>query len=282
MKADFLKNYLAFLSVKKGLRPNSLEAYRKDIQNYLDFLKEKKRRPEEPGIAGPMALFMVHLHNKNLSPRTIARKSSALHGFYRYLVRRRKISKDPTKLLERPKVGRSLPKVLSIKEIENILEQPYPSDPLGLRDKAILEILYATGIRESELINLEMRNINRKAESLIIVGKGGRKRLVPIGKHALSALDAYLLKGRRKLLKQIIERQIFLNNHGKPLSRMGVWKITNKYARSAGIVRMVSPQIFRHSCAIQMLESGASIHAIQERLGHVCSSTTQIYTHLTS
>lgn len=280
MKADYLEKYLAFLSVKKGLSSNSLEAYRKDIQDYLDFLKEKNRHPNEPGIAGQLALFMAHLRNKKLSPRTIVRKSSALRGFYRFLVRRKKISKDPSKLLKHPKVKRPLPKVLSIKEVENILEQPYSSDPLGLRDKAILEILYATGIRESELISLELKNINRKAETLTVIGKGGQKRIVPIGKYALNALDAYLLDGRCELLKQNTNRKIFLNSNGKPLSRMGVWKITNKYARLAGIVRAVSPHIFRHSCAAQMLEGGKSLRSVQEMLGHACISTTQIYAHL--
>jgi integrase/recombinase XerD len=282
MKADFLKDYLAFLSVKKGLRQNSLAAYRNDLQDYLNFLKKKKRHPVDPRIDGVMALFMIHLKNRNLSSGTIARKLSALRGFYRFLVQRRKISKDPSKLLECPKVRRPIPKVLSIKEIENILEQPYPSDQLGLRDKAILEILYATGIRESELISLELRNINRKTESITIIGKGCLKRIVPVGKYALSALDAYLIKGRDKLLKEITQRKIFLNSTGKPLSRMGVWKIITKYARLAGIVRAVSPHIFRHSCAIQMLESGVSIRAIQEMLGHANISTTRIYTHLTS
>lgn len=282
MKADFLKAYLNFLSARKGLRPSSLEAYRKDLQDYLDFLKEKNRQLDEPGINGPMALFMIHLQNRNFSPGTITRKFSALRGFYRYLVRRRKISKDPSKRLKCPKEKRPLPKVLSIKEIGNILEQPYPSDPLGLRDKAILEILYATGIRESELISLELRNIKRETESIVIIGKGGRKRIVPIGKYALSALDAYILNGRHKLLKEITEKKIFLNNNGKPLSRMGVWKITTKYARLAGIVHTVSPHIFRHSCAIQMLEGGASIRDVQKVLGHANVATTRIYTHLPS
>jgi integrase/recombinase XerD len=221
------------------------------------------------------------MHDLGLSPRSMARKSSAIKGFYRFLLRENHISVDPTALLERPRIGRPLPKVLSQQEIERILQQPDLTTPFGLRDRAILEILYATGIRESELIDLKLGNLNAAAEFLSVTGKGGRERIVPIGQYAIAAVNEYLKSGRNKLLKDISERTLFLNPYGKPMSRMGVWKIIRKYALMAGINRDVSPHVFRHSCATHMLEGGAGIIAVQEMLGHVDVSTTQIYTHLT-
>ncbi|HEY9070607.1 MAG TPA: site-specific tyrosine recombinase [Candidatus Ozemobacteraceae bacterium] len=280
--SDLLEQYLAYLAVEKGLRPKSLEAYRRDLLDYLTFLEEKGRRPDEPGADGPLALFMVHLHGRGLSPRSMARKSSTLRGFYRFLRRENKIAVDPTKIIEPPRLGRPLPKVLTIAEIEAMLAAPATDGPLGLRDRAILEVLYATGIRESELIALELGSINREGRFVHVVGKGGRERVVPIGVYALNAIDAYLRDGRHKLIGgNITERTLFLNPFGKPLSRMGLWKIVRKYAVAAGITSLVSPHVLRHSCATHMLEGGASIIAVQEMLGHVDVSTTQIYTHLT-
>jgi len=280
--SELLEQYLAYLSVEKGLRPKSLEAYRRDLLDYLKFLQDKGRRPEEPGADGPLALFMAHLHDRGLQPRSVARKASTLRGFYRFLRRENKIAVDPTRILEPPRVGRPLPKVLSIAEVEAMIAAPATGTPLGLRDRAILEILYATGIRESELIALELGSINREGRFVHVVGKGGRERIVPVGSFALQAVDAYLRDGRHKLLGgNITERTLFLNPFGGPLSRMGLWKIVRKYAVAAGIARQVSPHVLRHSCATHMLEGGASIIAVQEMLGHVDVSTTQIYTHLT-
>jgi integrase/recombinase XerD len=211
----------------------------------------------------------------------MARKSSSLKGFYKFLLREGHVQEDPTELLERPKIGRALPKVLSLEEIEKILEQPDLSTPFGIRDRAILEILYATGIRESELIDLQLGNLNATAEFITVIGKGDRERIVPVGSYAIMAVNEYLNKARNELCKDISERTLFLNPYGKKMSRMGLWKIVKKYALKAGIGRPVSPHVFRHSCATHMLEGGASIIAVQEMLGHVDVSTTQIYTHLT-
>jgi integrase/recombinase XerD len=224
---------------------------------------------------------MVSLHDRGMSPRSMARKSSSLKGFYKFLLREGHISEDPTELLERPKIGRALPKVLSLQEVEAILSQPDVSTAFGLRDKAILEVLYATGIRESELIDLQLGNLNANAEFLTVIGKGGRERIVPVGSYAIAAINEYLRRGRNDLCRDISERTLFLNPYGKKMSRMGLWKIVKKYSLQAGIGRPISPHVFRHSCATHMLEGGASIIAVQEMLGHVDVSTTQIYTHLT-
>jgi integrase/recombinase XerD len=282
MSEELLEQFLNYLSIEKGLRPKSLEAYKRDLQDWLGFAAKRGRLVTGPLTDSVLSLFMVDMHDRGLSPRSMARKSSALKGFYRFLLREGIIDKDPTALLERPRIGRPLPKVLSRQEVELILQQPNLSNAYGLRDKAILEVLYATGIRESELIGLNLHSLNTEAEFLTVVGKGGRERIVPIGSYAMAAIREYLLKGRNSFCKNITERTMFLNPLGKPISRMGLWKIIRKYALMAGIKVEVSPHIFRHSCATHMLEGGASIMAVQEMLGHVDVSTTQIYTHLTA
>jgi integrase/recombinase XerD len=282
MSADLLEQFLNYLAIEKGLRPKSLEAYRRDLQDWLDFAAERDRAVTSTSIDSVLSLFLVHMHDRGLSPRSMARKSSAMKGFYKFLLREGHVATDPTALLERPKVGRPLPKVLSQQEVENILQQPDLSTAFGLRDRAILELLYATGIRETELIELKLGNLNAAAEFLTVIGKGGRERIVPVGAYAINAVHEYIVKGRPQLCKDITERTLFLNPYGKGMSRMGLWKIIRKYALMAGINRDVSPHVFRHSCATHMLEGGASIMAVQEMLGHVDVSTTQIYTHLTS
>jgi integrase/recombinase XerD len=281
MSADLLEQFLNYLAIEKGLKPRSLEAYRRDLQDWIEFAEARQRAITSASIDSILSLFFVHMHDLGLSPRSMARKSSAIKGFYRFLLRENHINIDPTALLERPRIGRPLPKVLSQQEVEKILQQPDLATPFGLRDRAMLEILYATGIRESELIDLKLGNLNAAAEFLSVTGKGGRERIVPIGQYAIAAVNEYLKNGRNKLLKDISERTMFLNPYGKPMSRMGVWKIIRKYALMAGINRDVSPHVFRHSCATHMLEGGAGIIAVQEMLGHVDVSTTQIYTHLT-
>ena len=282
MSIGLLEQFLNYLSVEKGLRPKSLEAYRRDLQDWFDFAEERGRTVTDSTVEGLLSLFMISMHDKELSPRSMARKSSALKGFYRFLLREGITDFDPTVVLERPRIGRPLPKVMTIEEIERILAQPDIKTNLGLRDKAMLELLYATGIRESELISLTMTSINTTAEFLTVEGKGGRERVVPVGAFALQAVNEYLLNARPKLCKDITERTLFLNPYGKPMSRMGIWKIIKKYSVMAGISHDISPHVFRHSCATHLLEGGASIMAVQEILGHVDVATTQIYTHLTA
>lgn len=282
MVSGLLEQYLAFLSVEKGLRAKSLEAYETDIREFTAFIEERSDKPGEETTAGQIALFMVHLHEKGLAPRSMARKASAIKGYFRFLLREHIISDDPTKFIITPKLGRPLPKVLSLNEVERILAQPDSTTPLGIRDRAILEVLYGAGLRESELIDLQLGNINFDAEFINVCGKGGRERVVPIGEYALAAVKEYMNYGRSKLLRDVSERTMFLNPYGRKMSRMGIWKLVKKYSLMAGISKQVSPHVFRHSCATHMLEGGAGILAVQEMLGHVDISTTQIYTHLTS
>ncbi|HNV70996.1 MAG TPA: site-specific tyrosine recombinase XerD [Candidatus Ozemobacteraceae bacterium] len=275
-----LNDYLAYLSVDKGLRPKSQEAYRRDLEDLLCFLHERGRSPLDGNVDAPLTMFIVHLHDQKLSPRSIARKVSAMRGFFRFLVREGRILEDPSKLLERPKTGHPLPKVLSVDEVTRMLEQPDLTNARGLRDRAMLEVLYGAGLRETELIEMTLDQVHFEGEYLQILGKGGRERVVPIGRYALNAIRAYLEHARPRLLRDITIRTLFLNPRGRPFSRMGVWKLVRQYAIAAGIPREISPHVLRHSCATHMLEGGASILVVQEMLGHVDISTTQIYTHL--
>ena len=281
MSSSLLDLYLAYVSVDKGLSAKSLEAYTHDLSELLAFLQKKERLPTDPGIDHQLVLFMVHLHQKGLSPRSLARKVSSLRGFFKFLHREGFISEDPTPIIDAPKIGLSLPNVLSLQEVEAVLSQPDLAVAPGKRDRAMLEVLYGGGLRESELIGLAIDDFNREGEFLRVIGKGGKERIVPIGRFAVTAIEEYLLKGRPALVRVISVRTLFLSNRGAGFSRMGVWKLVRKYALAAGIVRPVSPHVFRHSCATHMLEGGASILAVQEMLGHADVSTTQIYTHLT-
>lgn len=281
MSGSLLDQYLAYLSIDKGLSPKSLEAYRRDLFDLFEFLDRKDRSPTDPGIETQLVLFLVNLHEKGLGPRSLARKVSAIRGFFKFLHREGFINEDPSHIIDAPKIGLSLPNVLSLEEIERILSQPNLQTPYGKRDYAMLEVFYGGGLRESEIISMQIEDFNQEGEFLRVLGKGAKERIVPIGRYAVKALEEYLKKGRPELVKIISERTLFLNNRGGFFSRMGVWKMVKKYGISAGITRPVSPHVFRHSCATHMLEGGASILAVQEMLGHSDISTTQIYTHLT-
>jgi len=282
MSFQLLEQFLNYLTVEKGLREKTIAAYRSDLEDWIKFAEERERNIIKPGVENLLSLYSIEMHDQDFSPRTMARKTSALRGFYRFLQRESIIDCDPMAYIERPKTGRPLPKVLSRDEMELILEQPDTSKPLGIRDKAMMELLYATGIRESELIDIQIGDINFQGEFISVKGKGGKERVVPVGDLALEAVQSYLFKARNTLCQDITERTMFLNSRGNPLSRMGVWKIIRKYALSAGLGKDVSPHIFRHSCATHMLEGGAGIMAVQEMLGHADISTTQIYTHLST
>ncbi len=279
---DLVEQYLSYLAVEKGLRPRSLSAYRRDLTDFVAWLDDKGRSPIGPGIDGALVLYQVSMHDRGLNGRSIARKLSAIRGLYRFLVREGQIASDPSLVLEAPKAGRPLPDVLTLAEVEALLGSPDSHEPLGMRDRAMLELMYAAGLRESETIDLTIGDLNRPAEYLMVRGKGGRERVVPVGQAALAALDLYLAKGRPQIAHDITSRLLFLNARGGKLSRMGLWKIVRHHALRAGLRPGVHPHMIRHSCATHMLENGASIRVVQEFLGHVDIATTQIYTHLTT
>ena len=218
---------------------------------------------------------------KGLSPRSVARNISAIKTFYRYLVFDGKIEGSPSRLMEAPKLARRLPDVLSREEVDRLLSQPDPSTPAGRRDQAMLELLYATGLRVSELVHLRLRDVNLEAGYVRTMGKGGKERLVPMGEKAVHSLKTYIADGRGKLDKGSGSPYLFLNFRKKPLTRQGFWKILKAYGVKALITKNITPHGIRHSFASHLLEGGADLRSVQVMLGHADISTTQIYTHVT-
>jgi integrase/recombinase XerD len=274
--ADQFFNYLR---VERGLSGNTLQAYSSDLMRFFLFL-------EGQGIGAlevtreNLTTYLIAL-SKEISPRSVARSLSSIRSFYRFLVAEGRLDSNPARLQEAPRLPRRLPGALSMNEVERLLSQPDPSTPTGLRDRAMLEILYATGLRVSELIHLKVFDINMEAGFLRTLGKGSKERLVPVGAKALDTVKEYLLYGRRPLVKGTNPPFLFLNCRGKPLTRQGFWKIIRAYGRKASIRRKISPHSLRHSFATHLLENGADLRSVQLMLGHADISTTQVYTHVT-
>ncbi len=277
---EYLSRYLSHLSIERGLSSNSLLSYENDLNRYLKFLQAQKVSSVEEVKPEHISKLLWRLREKNLKANSISRNLSAIRGFHKYLVKEEFSSVDPTLVLESPKIGRKLPLVLTYPEVSKILEQQDVSTFLGLRDKAMLEVTYACGLRISELIGLSVNDIFLKDGFIRVLGKGSKERVVPIGSEAVHWLKRYLLKARPNLAKQFSQNILFLNNRGQKLSRMGVWKILKFYVNKAGIKKKAYPHTLRHCFATHLLEGGADLKAVQEMLGHADISTTEIYTHL--
>jgi len=276
-----LNEFIYHLAVERGLAENTLTSYRRDLAGYILFCRNKKL--EYPEQAGRDAI-MSYLHQLQLngrSPATIARHLASIRSFYRFMVRESILQKDPSTDLESPRSAQKLPRVLTTGEVELLLGQPLAGEPAGLRDKAMLELLYATGVRVSELVSLDLRNVNIENGFIRCFGKGAKERIVPMGDVAVRYLKEYLARGRSKLVKPGRSDAFFVNQHGRRLTRQGFWKIIKKYARKAKIKTGITPHTLRHSFATHLLENGADLRSVQEMLGHADISTTQIYTHLT-
>lgn len=277
----FIREYLASLKLERNLSDNTIASYRNDLSSLINFIRDS-------GIDDPSKInskllndFFVLLSELGLSNRSSARYFSSVKGFFGYLFSSGYIEVNPMERISAPKVSKNLPFVLNINEIESILCEPDIRKKLGLRDKALLETFYACGLRVSELINLKISDLFLDEEMIRVFGKGSKQRFVPIGSSAIKWIVEYL-KNSRPLLEKKAKSQhfLFLNNRGTKLSRMGIWKIVNNYASLAGIKKEVHPHTFRHSFATHLLEGGADLRAVQEMLGHVDISTTQIYTHI--
>lgn len=277
-----LDDFLSYLIIEKGLSENTIEAYERDISSYLDYLQKIGIKDiKNPHSSIHILEHLKELKEKNkLSGKSRARHLIAIRQFYRFLNRQGIISKNPLVSIQNPKTWKTLPTILSYSQIEALLIQPDVKTPLGIRDKAMLELLYATGLRVSELINLKLTNLRLQPGYLICMGKGEKERAVPIGKSALAELQNYLVIGRAQLLKSKEISIIFVNRYGSKLTRQGVWKILKGYCLRAGIKENVSPHILRHTFATHLLENGANLRVVQTLLGHADISTTQIYTHL--
>ena len=273
--------FLNYLLVEKGLSRNTLEAYSRDITRYLDFLGHEGCG--EPEAVRPLhvAAFIARLKETGLSPRSRARALSAVRMFHRFLMIENISPTNPTSIIEAPKTLRKLPAVLSGREVERLLAAPVGEEPAEVRDRAMLELLYATGLRVSELVELKVRDVNLTAGYLLALGKGSKERLVPMGDAARGVVTEYLESARVVLERGGRSDSLFLSRLGKGMSRQAFWNIIKKRALAAGIPRNISPHTLRHSFATHLLENGADLRSVQLMLGHADLSTTQIYTHVT-
>lgn len=271
--------FVQHLVVERGLARNTVESYSRDLKKFADFL-EGRQRPLQAVESLTVMEFLLALREQGLSSKSSARSLSALRMFFRFLVREKILETDPTIHIESPKARLHLPALLSIAEVDALLMQPEDKTPRGLRDKAMLELLYATGVRVSELVSLKVNSLNLEVGYLIAFGKGAKERVVPLGESAMRCLKGYLLTARPRFLKRP-SPFVFLNGSGKPLSRQGFWKIIRRYGLKAGLNKRLSPHTLRHSFATHLLERGADLRSVQVMLGHVDIATTQIYTHVT-
>jgi len=273
--------YLNFLAVEKGVSLNTLEAYSRDLNRYVEFIEQAGIKDIREISSDNVISFLGNLKGDGLATSSTNRSLAAIRGFYRYLLTEKVIDENPVANIELARVWMHLPDTLSREEMNLLLKQPDTKTPLAIRDIAMLELLYATGIRVSEVISLSMSNINWQAGYLIVVGKGNKERIVPIGRAAFDCLTRYVESSRRKLSREKSVNTIFLNRSGTGLTRQGFWKIVKKYVRKAGLQKKVYPHTFRHSFATHLLEGGADLRSVQVMLGHADISTTQIYTHVT-
>ncbi|OEF97231.1 site-specific tyrosine recombinase XerD [Vulcanibacillus modesticaldus] len=276
-----IDQFIHYLMVEKGLAQNTIESYRRDLISYRLFLKKIGNIPIQETNRSHIIAYLLELKNKGRATSTVSRNLAAIRAFYQYLLRDRYIIKDPSQNLESPKIDKRLPKVLSIEQVDNLLKMPDTNTIAGLRDKAMLELLYATGIRVSELVSLNIEDVNLNMGFIKCIGKGSKERIVPLGELAISSIGRYLDYGRVKLVSNRTDSALFLNQHGKRLTRQGFWKILKKYVKMASIDVDITPHTLRHSFATHLLENGADLRSVQEMLGHADISTTQIYTHLT-
>ncbi|MEW6408836.1 MAG: site-specific tyrosine recombinase XerD [Nitrospirota bacterium] len=270
-----MKRYIEFLTVEKGLSRNTILSYKRDIKKYLTFLKGIKKLKRADVIT-----FLYHLKEDGLAPPSIARMLSAIKGFHRFLISEGYTKDNPTEDMETPRKWSNLPRFLNIEDINNILEKPDINKPLGIRDRAMLEVLYASGLRVSELVGMRVNDINLEANYLIAYGKGSKERVVPIGEQASKWVKEYMSSSRPKLLKGKQSQSLFVGQGGRTLTRQRFWQTIKKYAHSSGIRDHVSPHVIRHSFATHLLQGGADLRSVQIMLGHSAISTTQIYTHI--
>ena len=277
---NLVDRFTDFLVVEKGLSPNTLEAYGGDLTRYLTFLRKRGISDISDSDITHVLSYLIALQKGGLSARSRARHVVTLRAFYRFLTQEGGLQANPVQLVDIPKWLKKLPDFLQVEEVERLLAAPNIKTPLGLRDSAMLELLYAAGLRVSELIKVRLHEINLDAGFVKVFGKGSKERVVPIGVSAKNQVGQYLTWGRRALLKGRCSPYLFVNRSGVCLTRQGFWKLLKKYALKAGIPGKIYPHILRHSFATHLLEGGADLRSVQIMLGHVDIATTEIYTHV--
>lgn len=275
-------DYLHYLTIERGLSQNTCKSYERDLEQYLTFLTEQHIKDWQAVDRVLILSFLQQLQQSGKSSATIIRMVSSLRRFHQFLRQERFTDHDPMQHIDSPKKQQKLPDTLSLSEVERLIETPDTKEVLGIRDRAILEVMYATGLRVSELIGLQLKDLHLSMGLLQTTGKGDKERIVPLGDLAIQWIETYLEEARPFLTrKHPEESHLFVNNHGKQLSRQGIWKNLKALVRKAGITKNVTPHTLRHSFATHLLENGADLRTVQELLGHADISTTQIYTHIT-
>jgi integrase/recombinase XerD len=280
--SSVISSFLMHVRVEKGLSANTISAYKRDLNKFEEFARKRKLTLESVG-RDDLVDFLAGLYRQKLESRTVARQLVTLRNFFRFAQVQDLIAEDPSINLESPKIRRHLPGYLRLEEVEKLLEQPDSKTPTGLRDRAMLEVLYSTGLRVSELTGLGVSDLDAKVGCVRCIGKGDKERIVPVGKKALGMVEKYLREGRPRLLRNAKASSgpaLFVNRRGAALSRVGVWKILSAYGRRAGLRVALTPHMLRHSFATHLLERGADLRSVQLMLGHADISTTQIYTHV--
>jgi integrase/recombinase XerD len=272
--------FLNFCRIEKGLSNNSLQAYSTDLSCLYRFLTADGGDPSAPAGLDRLRAFLDNLHGTGLSPRSVARRLTTLRNFYGFLLREGVIDRDPTEHLRSPRQWQTIPKFLNLEEIAKIQAAIDTSRPTGLRDCAMLELLFATGVRVSELCRIRVSDLDGNFAVLRVTGKGNKQRLVPVGREAIKAIDKYAKEGRPAILKGRASQYLFVTARGGPLTRQAFWKLLAQHGKQAGIFRGLTPHVLRHSFATHLLEGGADLRSVQVMLGHADISTTQIYTHV--
>ena len=273
-------DFINHLLVEKGLSKNTVAAYSRDLLLYLDYLKTKGISDVSQSDTASVIEHLIALRDAGLGPRSRARHLVTLRGFYRFLLREKVMETNPAQVVDIPKTGRKLPDVLKVEDVTRLLASPDPSKPLGVRDAAMLELLYAAGLRVSELVSVGVADVNLEAGFVRVLGKGFKERVIPIGRMAREKIDGYVTTVRGGLLKRGPSPYLFVTRSGTPMTRQGFWKLLKKYAVKAGTSYNITPHTLRHSFATHLLERGADLRSVQVMLGHVDIGTTQIYTHV--
>lgn len=277
---ELIDTFLNYISVERGLANNTVVSYREDLNTYLDFIEKSNIDALSRISKDNITNFMFDQKAKGIAANSIARRLAAIRMFHRFLTRERILKNDPSALIDSPKLWKRVPETLTLNEVEALIAQPDARSSQGLRDKAILETLYATGMRVSEGVNLKKDSVNLDVGFLRCIGKGNKERVIPLGKKAINSINKYLETSRPKFLKGKESEFLFVSRCGKKISRQSFWKIIKKYAKEARLKKPIKPHILRHSFATHLLERGADLRSVQEMLGHSNISTTQIYTHI--
>jgi integrase/recombinase XerD len=274
-----IRTFLNCLRVEKGLSDNTVHAYRRDITKFAAFVAQRKLATKDI-TRGDVVDFLAALYRKGLDSRSVARHLVTIRHFFRFSLMEGYVTDDPAATIESPKFRQSLPEFLSVEEVDLLLRQPDITTLVGVRDRAMIELMYSCGLRVSELCGLRVSDIESQAGCLRCIGKGDKERLVPVGKQALSAVQRYLLTARPKFIRPGSQTYLFLNQKGAKVNRINFWKILGQYGRKAGLRKALTPHMLRHSFATHLLDRGADLRSVQMMLGHSDISTTQIYTHV--